>query len=255
MKGNEIMAELVGKVALVTGGTKGIGYAIASTLAREGADVVIFGRSAQEAGDAIAATIAQERGVKALFKQVDVSDFAAVDAAVKEVIKELGGVDILVNNAGITRDKVLLAMGEKDWDMVLDTNLKSMFNTIHACYRNFMKKKAGKIINITSVSGMTGNPAQANYTAAKGGVIALTKTVAKELASRGVNCNAIAPGAIETEMTANMDQATLESLLGSVPMGRIGKPEDIAECAVFLASEKSKYITGEVIRVDGGIAM
>ena len=249
------MAELEGKVALVTGATRGIGYAIASTLARDGADIVIFGQSNEEVGAAVAAQIAEERGVKALFKRVDVSDFSAVDAAVKEVIKEMGGIDILVNNAGITRDKVLLAMSEKDWDMVLDTNLKSMFNTIHACYRNFMKKKAGKIINISSVSGMTGNAAQANYTAAKGGVIALTKTVARELASRGINCNAIAPGAIETSMTASMDQGALQALLATVPMGRMGKPEDIAECAAFLASDKAKYITGEVIRVDGGIAM
>jgi 3-oxoacyl-[acyl-carrier protein] reductase len=244
------MAELEGKVALVTGGTKGIGYAIAATFAQEGATVVVFGRTEEAQGAEIVSAMPN-----AQYRQVDVSDFTAVDTAVKAVIKELGGIDILVNNAGVTRDKVLLAMGEQDWDTVLDTNLKSMFNTIHACYRNFMKKKAGKIINITSVSGLTGNPAQANYTAAKGGVIALTKTVAKELASRGINCNAIAPGTIETEMTANMDQATLQSLLNSVPMGKIGKPEDIAQCALFLATDKSKYITGEVIRVDGGIAM
>jgi 3-oxoacyl-[acyl-carrier protein] reductase len=244
------MAELEGKVALVTGGTKGIGYAIAATFAQEGATVVVFGRTEEAQGAEIVSAMPN-----AQYRQVDVSDFTAVDTAVKAVIKELGGIDILVNNAGVTRDKVLLAMGEQDWDTVLDTNLKSMFNTIHACYRNFMKKKAGKILNITSVSGLTGNPAQANYTAAKGGVIALTKTVAKELASRGINCNAIAPGTIETEMTAKMDQATLQSLLNSVPMGKIGKPEDIAQCALFLATDKSKYITGEVIRVDGGIAM
>lgn len=249
------MAELTGKVALVTGAARGIGNAIASTMAREGANVVIFDLCDQEAGDAAAAAIAEAYGVKALFKRCDVSSFEGVDAAVKEVIKELGGVDILVNNAGITRDKVLLAMSEKDWDMVLNINLKSMFNTIHACYRNFMKKRAGKIINISSVSGLMGNAAQANYTAAKGGVIALTKTVARELATRGINCNAIAPGAIETPMTATMNQEALKALLATVPMGHMGKPEDIAECAVFLASDKSKYITGEVIRVDGGIAM
>ncbi len=249
------MAELQGKVALVTGAARGIGYAIAGTLAREGADIVIFDLCDEETGAAAAAKIAEEKGVRAAFQRVDVSDFSAVDAAVKAVIKELGGVDILVNNAGITRDKVLLAMSEKDWDLVLNINLKSMFNTIHACYRNFMKKKAGKIINISSVSGMMGNAAQANYTAAKGGVIALTKTVARELASRGINCNAIAPGAIETPMTASMDQAALQSLLATVPMGHMGRPEDIAECAAFLASDKSRYITGEVIRVDGGIAM
>lgn len=246
------MAELQGKVALITGATRGIGYAIADTMAREGAAVVLLGRSD---GSAVAAQIAENHSVAAVFKQCDVADFAAVDKTVKEVIKELGGIDILVNNAGITRDKVLLAMSEADWDSVLDTNLKSMFNTIHACYRNFMKKKAGRIINITSVSGLTGNAAQANYTAAKGGVIALTKTVARELATRGVTCNAIAPGAIETPMTAGMDQAALEGILKTVPMGHMGKPEDIAECAAFLASDRAKYITGEVIRVDGGIGM
>jgi 3-oxoacyl-[acyl-carrier protein] reductase len=249
------MAELTGKVALVTGAARGIGNAIASTMAREGADVVIFDLCAEEDGAAAAAQIAQQYGVKAVFKRCDVSNFDGVDAAVKEVIKEMGGIDILVNNAGITRDKVLLAMSEQDWDLVLNINLKSMFNTIHACYRNFMKKKAGKIINISSVSGMIGNAAQANYTAAKGGVIALTKTVARELATRGINCNAIAPGAVETPMTAGMDQDALKGLLAAVPMGRMGKPEDIAECAVFLASDKAKYITGEVIRVDGGMAM
>lgn len=249
------MAELTGKVALVTGAARGIGNAIASAMAREGANVVIFDLCDQEAGEAAAAAIAEQYGVTAVFKRCDVSSFDGVDAAVKEVIKELGGVDILVNNAGITRDKVLLAMSEKDWDMVLSINLKSMFNTIHACYRNFMKKRAGKIINISSVSGLMGNAAQANYTAAKGGVIALTKTVARELATRGINCNAIAPGAIETPMTATMNQDALKALIATVPMGHMGKPEDIAECAVFLASDKSKYITGEVIRVDGGIAM
>ncbi|MCD8145028.1 MAG: 3-oxoacyl-[acyl-carrier-protein] reductase [Oscillospiraceae bacterium] len=249
------MSELQGKVALVTGATRGIGYAIADTLARDGATVVLTGRSAQETGDALAAKIAEAHGGTAVYRQCDVSDFSAVDQMVKAVIKELGGIDILVNNAGITRDKVLLAMSEQDWDQVLDTNLKSMFNTIHACYRNFMKKKAGKIINISSVSGLMGNSAQANYTAAKGGVIALTKTVARELASRGINCNAIAPGTIETEMTAKMDQGALDALLKTVPMGRMGKPEDIAECVAFLASDRAKYITGEVIRVDGGIGM
>lgn len=246
------MGELTGKVALITGGTRGIGFAIADILAREGASVVLLGRSD---GSQAANQIMENHGGVALFKTCDVSDFAETDKTVKEVIKELGGIDILVNNAGITKDKVLLAMSEADWDSVLDTNLKSMFNTIHACYRNFMKKKAGRIINITSVSGLSGNAAQANYTAAKGGVIALTKTVARELATRGVTCNAIAPGAIETPMTEKMDQGALDAILKTVPMGHMGKPEDIGECAAFLASDRAKYITGEVIRVDGGIGM
>ena len=249
------MAELTGKVALVTGAARGIGFAIAEKLAENGANVVLFDLCAQEAGEAAAADIAAHFGVTACFKRCDVSNYDAVQDTVKAVIKELGGVDILVNNAGITRDKVLLAMSEQDWDLVLDINLKSMFNTIKACYRNFMKKKAGKIINISSVSGLMGNAAQANYSASKGGVVSLTKTVARELATRGVNCNAIAPGAIETPMTASMDQDALQALLSTVPMGHMGKPEDIAECVAFLASDRAKYITGEVIRVDGGIAM
>lgn len=249
------MADLNGKVALVIGAARGIGYAIADRLAHDGANVVIFDLCPEEAGAEAAAKIAAETGVKAVFKRCDVSNYEVVQAEVKAVIKEMGGIDILVNNAGICRDKVLLAMSEQDWDLVLDINLKSMFNTIKACYRNFMKKKAGKIINISSVSGLMGNAAQANYTAAKGGVIALTKTVARELATRGVNCNAVAPGAIETPMTASMDQDALSALLATVPMGRMGKAEDIAACVAFLASDDAKYITGEVIRVDGGIAM
>ncbi len=249
------MAKLEGKVALVTGAARGIGFAIADKLAQEGASVVLFDLCTEADGAAAAAKIAEERGVTAKFQRCDVSDYEAVQTAVKAVIKEMGGVDILVNNAGICRDKVLLAMSEQDWDLVLNINLKSMFNTIKACYRNFMKKKAGKIINISSVSGLMGNAAQANYTAAKGGVIALTKTVARELATRGVNCNAVAPGAIETPMTASMDQEALKALLATVPMGHMGKAEDIANCVAFLASDDAKYITGEVIRVDGGIAM
>ena len=249
------MAELTGKVALVTGAARGIGFAIAEKLAENGSNVVLFDLCSQEAGEAAAADIAAKYAVTARFQRCDVSNYDAVQDAVKAVIKELGGVDILVNNAGITRDKVLLAMSEQDWDLVLDINLKSMFNTIKACYRNFMKKKAGKIINISSVSGLMGNAAQANYSASKGGVVSLTKTVARELATRGVNCNAIAPGAIETPMTASMDQDALKALLSTVPMGHMGKPEDIAECVAFLASDRARYITGEVIRVDGGIAM
>ncbi|MCC8182366.1 MAG: 3-oxoacyl-[acyl-carrier-protein] reductase [Clostridiales bacterium] len=249
------MADLQGKVALVTGAARGIGYAIADTLAREGASVVLLDLCPEENGLEAANNIAQARGVTAAFRRCDVSNYEAVQETVKAVIKEFGGVDILVNNAGITRDHVLLAMSEQEWDMVLNINLKSMFNTIKACYRNFMKKKAGRIINISSVSGLIGNAAQANYTAAKGGVIALTKTVARELATRGITCNAVAPGAIETPMTASMDQDALKGLLSTVPMGHMGKPEDIAECVAFLAGDKAKYITGEVIRVDGGIGM
>jgi 3-oxoacyl-[acyl-carrier protein] reductase len=249
------MNKLENKNALVTGAARGIGYAIAQRLAAEGANVVIFDLCDEAAGNEAAQGIADQAGVKALFRRVDVSNYEAVQAAVKELSKELGGIDILVNNAGITRDKVLLAMSEQDWDLVLDINLKSMFNTIKACYRGFMKKKSGRVINISSVSGLMGNAAQANYSASKGGVVSLTKTVARELATRGVTCNAIAPGAIETPMTASMDQDALKALIATVPMGHMGKAEDIAACVAFLASDDAKYITGEVIRVDGGIAM
>lgn len=249
------MNKLENKNALVTGAARGIGYAIAQRLAAEGANVVIFDLCDEAAGKEAAQAIADQAGVKALFRRVDVSNYDAVQAAVKELSKELGGIDILVNNAGITRDKVLLAMSEQDWDLVLDINLKSMFNTIKACYRGFMKKKSGRVINISSVSGLMGNAAQANYSASKGGVVSLTKTVARELATRGVTCNAIAPGAIETPMTASMDQDALKALIATVPMGHMGKAEDIAACVAFLASDDAKYITGEVIRVDGGIAM
>ncbi len=245
---------LEGKVALVTGGSQGIGAAIAKKLASEGADIaILYVGNPVPAEETVAAIEAMGRRV--VCKVCDVSNFADTQAAVKEIISELGGVDILVNNAGITRDKVLLAMNEADWDAVLNVNLKSMFNTIKACYRNFMKKKAGKIINISSVAGLMGNAGQANYSASKAGVVGLTKTVARELASRHVNCNAIAPGAIRTPMTDAMDPKDLQALLDTVPMGMMGEAEDIAEMAAFLASDKARYITGEVIRVDGGIAM
>lgn len=245
---------LEGKVAVVTGGSQGIGAAIAKKLASEGADIaILYVGNPAPAEETVAAI--QALGSKVVCKVCDVSNFDETQSAIKEIISEFGGVDILVNNAGITRDKVLLAMTEADWDSVLDVNLKSMFNTIKACYRNFMKKKAGKIINISSVAGLTGNAGQANYSSSKAGVVGLTKTVARELASRHINCNAIAPGAIRTPMTDAMDPKDLQSILDTIPLGFMGEAEDIAELAAYLASDKAKYITGEVIRVDGGIAM
>lgn len=245
---------LEGKVALVTGGSQGIGAAIAKKLASEGADIaILYVGNPAPAEETVAAIKAMGR--KVACKVCDVSNFDETQAAIKEIISEFGGVDILVNNAGITRDKVLLAMTEADWDSVLDVNLKSMFNTIKACYRNFMKKKAGKIINISSVAGLTGNAGQANYSSSKAGVVGLTKTVARELASRHINCNAIAPGAIRTPMTDAMDPKDLQAILDTIPLGFMGEADDIAELAAYLASDKAKYITGEVIRVDGGIAM
>lgn len=245
---------LEGKVAVVTGGSQGIGAGIAKKLASEGADIaILYVGNPAPAEETVAAI--QALGRKVVCKVCDVSNFDETQSAIKEIISEFGGVDILVNNAGITRDKVLLAMTEADWDSVLDVNLKSMFNTIKACYRNFMKKKAGKIINISSVAGLTGNAGQANYSSSKAGVVGLTKTVARELASRHINCNAIAPGAIRTPMTDAMDPKDLQSILDTIPLGFMGEAEDIAELAAYLASDKAKYITGEVIRVDGGIAM
>ena len=245
---------LEGKVALVTGGSQGIGASIAKKLASEGADIaILYVGNPIPAEETVAAIEAMGR--KVICKVCDVSDFDETQAAVKEIISALGGVDILVNNAGITRDKVLLAMTEADWDAVLNVNLKSMFNTIKACYRNFMKKKAGKIINIASVAGLTGNAGQANYASSKAGVVGLTKTVARELASRHINCNAIAPGAIRTPMTDAMDPKDLQAILDTIPLGFMGEAEDVAELTAFLASDSAKYITGEVIRVDGGIAM
>ena len=245
---------LEGKVAVITGGSQGIGAAIAKKLASEGADIaILYVGNPAPAEETVAAI--QALGRKVVCKVCDVSNFDETQSAIKEIISEFGGVDILVNNAGITRDKVLLAMTEADWDSVLDVNLKSMFNTIKACYRNFMKKKAGKIINISSVAGLTGNAGQANYSSSKAGVVGLTKTVARELASRHINCNAIAPGAIRTPMTDAMDPKDLQSILDTIPLGFMGEAEDIAELAAYLASDKAKYITGEVIRVDGGIAM
>ena len=245
---------LTGKIALVTGGGRGIGRAICLELARQGANVAVnYAGNSAAAQETVAAC--EALGVQAIAIQANVADPQACQDMVKTVLDTFGRIDILVNNAGITRDKVLLAMTEADWDAVLDINLKSMFNTIKACYRYFMKKKAGKIINISSVAGLTGNAGQANYSSSKAGVVGLTKTVARELASRHINCNAIAPGAIRTPMTDAMDPKDLQGILDTIPLGFMGEAEDIAEMAAFLASDKAKYITGEVIRVDGGIAM
>lgn len=245
---------LNGKTALVTGGSRGIGRAIALKLAENGADVAIFYAGNQAAAEETVSAIAA-LGRKAQAYQCDVSDFAASKQAVSAVLKEFGGVDILVNNAGITRDTLVFTMKEGDFDAVLGTNLKGTFNMIKHCYGNFIKKKSGRIINISSVTGIMGNAGQANYAASKAGVIGLTKSVARELAPRGVCCNAIAPGYINTEMTQALDESAAQALQSMIPMGRVGQAEDVAALAVFLAGDGAKYITGEVIRVDGGIAM
>ena len=243
---------LKGKVAVVTGGSRGIGRAICLKLAENGADIaLIFAGNEEKAQET--AREAAAFGVRAQAYRCNVADFAETTAVFKQILTDFGGIHILVNNAGITRDKLLLAMSEEDFDAVVGVNLKGAFNTIKQVYRPFSRQRSGKIINITSVSGLMGNPGQSNYSASKAGLIGLTKTVAKELASRGVCCNAVAPGFVETDMTR--DFTDNEVLKNSIPLKRFGKPEDIAELVLFLASDVSNYITGEVIRCDGGMAM
>ena len=242
------------KVALVTGGSRGLGRAIALKLAENGASVTIFyAGNAQKAAETVAE--AEALGAKARAYQVNVADFAAVEEAVKAVKADFGSVDILVNNAGITRDKLTMRMSAEDFDDVLSVNLNGAFHTIRALYSDFVRRRSGRIINITSVSGLMGNPGQANYAASKAGLVGLTKTIAKELAGRGITCNAIAPGFIETDMTAAMNEGALTKALELVPMKRMGQPEDIANAVLFLAGDTAAYITGTVLQVDGGLYM
>lgn len=243
---------LKGKVAVITGGSRGIGRAICEKFAENGAHIAfLYSGNIEKAEELRSQLLAS--GVKAQCYKCNVADFKEVSETFKRITADFGTIDILVNNAGITRDKLLLAMREQDFDDVLDVNLKGFFNTIKQVYPIMVKKRAGKIINISSVSGLIGNAGQANYSASKAGVIGLTKTVAKELASRGVCCNAIAPGFISTDMTAAFSEE--HQLVGSIPLGRMGLPEEVANLALFLASQNSDYITGEVIRIDGGLAM
>ncbi len=244
---------LNGKTALVTGGSRGIGRAIALKLASQGADIAVIyaagAEKAQQVCDEIAAM-----GRRAAAFQCDVADFAQAKQTVAAVKAEFGGVDILVNNAGITRDGLLAMMKESDYDEVVDTNLKGAFNFIRHCCPLMIKKRSGKIINLTSVSGIIGNAGQANYAASKAGLIGLTKSTARELAARGICCNAIAPGFIATDMTKHEAEAD-NPLIAQIPLGRMGTPEEIAELAAFLAGPTSDYITGQVIQIDGGLAM
>jgi len=243
--------ELSGQVALVTGGTRGIGLAIARELAAGGAKVAVIGRD-QARAEAAANTLPGEghRGYGA-----DVADAAAASELVKRVEEEMGGLDILVNNAGVTRDNVLMRIKDEDWDQVIDTNLKAAFVLIRAASRGMMKKRSGRIINISSVVGVSGNKGQANYAASKAGLIGLTKSVAKELGSRNVLVNAVAPGYIETDMTAELPEAAREALSSQISLGRLGRPEDVATVVRFLAGPGAAYITGQVLVVDGGMAM
>ena len=248
------MAVLENKVALITGGARGIGRAIALAFASEGAHVAFsdieLGSAAQEVVDLIRA-----KGVRATALQSDVRDFASTQSVVDTVIKEFQRIDILVNNAGITRDNLLLRMTEEDWDLVIDTNLKGVFNYCRAVSRHMMSQREGKIINISSIVGVIGNPGQVNYSASKAGVIGLTKTLAKELASRNIQVNAVAPGFVETAMTEKLTPQQREALLNIIPMKRTAQPGEIASVVVFLASPAARYITGQVLCVDGGIAI
>jgi 3-oxoacyl-[acyl-carrier protein] reductase len=250
----EVMMKLENKVSMITGAARGIGKAIAVLFAREGSDLAICDVD-QGALDATKSEIEKSTGRKVLAEKVDVTSLKEVEEFAKKTLDNFGNLDILVNNAGITRDNLLLRMSENEWDAVLNVNLKGAFNCIKAVTRPMMKQRGGKIINMASIIGLIGNAGQANYSASKGGLIALTKTVAKELGSRNINVNAIAPGFIQTDMTDKLGEEAKEKLLGLIPLSRMGSPEDVAKIALFLASDDSAYVTGQVIQVDGGMVM
>ena len=245
---------LDGKVALVTGGSRGIGRAIAVALAREGAKLAINFAGNEKAAEETKALV-EQAGSEAILLKADVSDKDADAALIDTVVKIYGKIDILVNNAGITRDSLMLRMKEDDFDAVIDTNLRSVFYLTKAAAKSMMKKRTGRIINMSSVVGLTGNAGQVNYAAAKAGVLGITKSAAKELASRGITVNAVAPGFIETDMTDVLSDTVKESLLHEIPLKRMGEPKDVANAVLFLASDQSAYITGQVIHVDGGLVM
>ncbi|RJP66983.1 MAG: 3-oxoacyl-[acyl-carrier-protein] reductase [Candidatus Abyssobacteria bacterium SURF_17] len=245
--------QLDGKIAIITGGSRGIGRSIAVALALEGATVVVCSRNLDSNRDT--AEYIKSLGGNARCHRVDVTDPDSVSILVEDVLKEYGRIDILVNNAGVTADNLLLRLKEADWDKVVDTNLKGTFNCTKAVVRAMLKQRSGKIINIASVVGIVGNPGQANYCASKAGVIGLTKSVARELGSRNITANCVAPGFIRTKMTDALPEKAREEMLKLIPLGRLGEPEDVAEIVKFLASPAADYITGEVIRADGGMAM
>lgn len=241
------------KVALITGGARGIGQAIAMTFAREGADIVVADVNLEIAQKT--ALEIEGLGRKALALEMDVTNFEKVEEGINKILDKMGKVDILVNNAGITKDNLLLRMSQADWDVVINVNLKGTFNCIKAVTRPMIKQRSGRIISIASIIGLMGNPGQANYAASKAGIIALTKTVAKELASRNINANAVAPGFIQTEMTAKLPEDIKKKMLEAIPLAKLGTPQDVANTCLFLASEESSYITGQVITIDGGMVM
>lgn len=243
------MGLLDGKVALITGGSRGIGEAIVRKFKEEGARVAFTYRSSSEESDQIVSELGE--GVKAY--QSDASDYNAAEELVKQVVEEFGQLDVLINNAGITQDNLMLRMSEEQWDKVIDVNLKSVFNMTKHSLRTMMRQRGGSIINMSSVVGVFGNAGQANYSASKAGIIGFSKSIAKEVGSRNIRCNAVAPGFIQTEMTDNLDEKTREEFLRNIPMKRWGKPEEIADACVFLASDRSQYISGQVISVCGAL--
>ena len=244
------MGKLTGKKAIVTGASRGIGLAIATELAREGADVAILSTSVKED---LAAKLSSELGVQVMSYACDVADSATVQAVFKQIIADMGTVDILVNNAGITRDRLLMRMKDEDFDAVIASNLRSVFLCTRAVARTMMGNRSGHIVNVSSINALRGQAGQSNYAAAKAGVIGLTRTNAMELAARGITVNAVAPGFIDTDMTAKLGAEIREKYASQIPLGRLGQPEDVAKLVAFLASDDAKYITGQIIGVDGGL--
>lgn len=245
---------LDGKVALVTGASRGIGREIALTLAGYGADVIVnYNGSVEKAAEVVKEIEAMGR--KSMAVQCSVADYEACGKMINDALETFGHIDILVNNAGITKDNLVMKITEADFDAVIDTNLKGTFNTIKHMYKAFLKQRSGRIINMSSVSGVLGNAGQSNYSASKAGVIGLTKSIAKELAARNITVNAVAPGYIDTDMTQAMSEAAKEAVIGQIPLKRAGQPKEIAETVAFLASDKAAYITGQIISVDGGMAI
>lgn len=248
------MGLLEGKVALVTGGTRGIGKGICALFAQEGATVVFTYLSSEDKANALA-TALSSNGVEVLAIKSDAANFEQTEALINQIVEKYGQLDVVVNNAGITRDNLLMRMKEEDWDAVIDTNLKSVFNITKAVQRIMLKQRSGSIINISSIVGVQGNAGQSNYAASKAGIIGFSKSIAKELGSRNIRCNVITPGFIETEMTEALDEKVVEEWRKSIPLKRGGSPEDVANAAVFLASDLSAYVTGQTISVCGGMLM
>ncbi len=247
------MGLVEGKLALVTGSARGIGFSVAEKLASEGAKVIISDMNADAIAEAV--NTLKSKGYEAFGYELNVTNLEQVEATAKKIEEEVGSIDIVVNNAGITKDNLVLRMGKADWDAVINVNLTGTFNVMKTLYRSFMKKKSGKMVNIASVIGVMGNAGQANYGASKAGVIALTKSVAKELAGRGVNVNAVAPGFIRTAMTDAIPELEKNNMINAIPMKRLGEPEDIANTVLYLSSDLASYVTGQTIIVDGGLVM